>query len=130
MPGRAIPISFQLVREQETHHEKWSNEPIYHNTEPDLNPNGSLTEGEMERFVFDFAKDWVHHDKESDGCTRSADVEHSWERCIPIGAETLTNLPFCNAGPTLSTKFPSKMPMIMASKIHKTRSRSNHPRLL
>ena len=46
---------------------------------------------------------------------------------LPIGIETPTNSPLCNAGPTLSTKLPSRTPMIMASRIHRASSRSSHP---
>jgi hypothetical protein len=63
MLDRAFPISVELEVGHETDHEKWSEEPIYHNAEANLNPNGSLTKDEMERFVFHFAKNWEHHDE-------------------------------------------------------------------
>ena len=47
---------------------------------------------------------------------------------LPIGTETLTNLPFSRLSVTLGTKFPSKMPMTMARKIQTARNRSSHPR--
>lgn len=49
---------------------------------------------------------------------------------LPIGKDTSTKVPFCNAGPTLSTKFPSRMPTSMARKIHTARKRSRKPREL
>ena len=49
---------------------------------------------------------------------------------VPIGMDTPTNWPFFNAGPVLGTKFPSRMPMIIASKIQRARKRSSQPRLL
>jgi hypothetical protein len=78
MQDQAVLVRAELEVEQETDHEKWSDEPIYHNTEANLNPDGSLAEDEMESFIFDFAKDRIHHDKESNSCTRSAGPEHSW----------------------------------------------------
>jgi hypothetical protein len=58
---------------------------------------------------------------------RSTDVVHGY---APIGIDTPTNVPFCNAGPTLSTKLPSMIPMAMARKIQTARKRSRRPRLL
>ena len=48
----------------------------------------------------------------------------------PIGTETPTNLPFCNAGPVLGTKFPSMMPIAIANSIQRARNRSSQPKLL
>src|SRR5436190_18242497 len=47
------------------------------------------------------------------------------KRGIPIGTLTPTNCPFCNVGPVLGTKAPSKMPIVIASIIHMTRNRSS-----
>jgi len=75
MQDRAVLVRAELEVGHETDHEKWSHEPIHHNAEANLNPNGSFTEDKMERFIFDFAKNRVHHHKESNGCTRSAGPE-------------------------------------------------------
>ena len=45
----------------------------------------------------------------------------------PIGTDTPTKCPFCNAGAVCSTKFPSSMPMAMANIIHTARNRSSQP---
>lgn len=58
-----------------TYHEKRSDKPIDDNAEPNLNPNSSFTENVVQGFVFDFAKNWVHHDEESDSYERSAKQE-------------------------------------------------------
>lgn len=50
--------------------------------------------------------------------------------CLPIGIETPTNSPLCNAGPTLSTKLPSKMPITIARRIQRASRRSSQPKLL
>ena len=50
--------------------------------------------------------------------------------CSPIGTDTPTNLPFCNAGPVFGTKFPRMMPVAMANMIQSARNRSSHPRPL
>jgi hypothetical protein len=47
---------------------------------------------------------------------------------LPIGTETPTNCPFCNAGPVLGTKFPRIIPTAIARKIHRARNRSRNPR--
>ena len=47
-----------------------------------------------------------------------------------MGTETPTNFPFCNAGPVFGTKFPRRIPINMARKIHSARNRSSNPRLL
>ncbi|KAJ8603971.1 hypothetical protein MRB53_041990 [Persea americana] len=44
---------------------------------------------------------------------------------IPIGIDTPTNFPLCSAGPVLGTKFPSKIPIIIASRIHNASRRSS-----
>jgi hypothetical protein len=49
---------------------------------------------------------------------------------LPIGIDTPTNLPFCNAGPVLGTKLPSRTPMIMARRIQSASRRSSQPRAL
>jgi len=48
---------------------------------------------------------------------------------IPMGKLTPTNSPFRNAGPVEGTRFPSKMPMAIASiiQITRKRSRSDNP---
>jgi hypothetical protein len=51
-------------------------------------------------------------------------------RHVPMGILTPTNSPFCSAGPTESTVFPSTMPMAMARMIHITRNRSRKERPL
>lgn len=51
-------------------------------------------------------------------------------RPTAIGMDTPTNLPFWSAGPVSSTKFPRRIPMIMARRIHTARKRSSHPRPL
>ena len=48
----------------------------------------------------------------------------------PIGTETPTNFPFCSAELACGTKFPSMMPIAMASSIQSARRRSNQPRFL
>ena len=49
---------------------------------------------------------------------------------LPIGTDTPTNFPRCNAGPVLGTKFPRMMPMAMAKRIHSARKRSSNARFL
>jgi hypothetical protein len=45
-----------------------------------------------------------------------------------MGILTPTNSPFCNAGPTESTVFPSAIPTPIATRIHTTRKRSRKDR--
>jgi hypothetical protein len=59
-----------------------------------------------------------------------AGLRNSQCRSLPIGTETPTNFPRCNADPVLGTKLPSRIPMMMASRIHRARSRSSQPRAL
>jgi len=75
---------------------------------------------------------------------------------MPMGIDTPTNFPFCNAGPVLGTKFPSiipnpnqytlflhvlrlqalkqeikspiYLPIAIAKKIHRAKNRSNQPK--
>lgn len=91
----------------------------------------------MQRLVLHLAKDRVHHDEQPNGWRNTTIVSVSSIICIacglchiPIGIETPTNLPFFNDGPVLGTKFPSRMPTIIASKIQRARKRSSNPRLL
>lgn len=54
-----------------------------------------------------------------------------WRTCyVPIGMDTPTNLPFWSAGPVLGTKLPSRMPIIIASRIQSASKRSNQPKAL
>ena len=48
----------------------------------------------------------------------------------PIGAETPTNLPFCNAGPVLGTKSPRTMPIAIANRIQRAKNLSSKPEFL
>ena len=49
---------------------------------------------------------------------------------VPMGIDTPTNFPRCNAGPVSGTKFPRMMPTIMARRIQRARNWSRNPRLL
>ena len=65
-----------------------------------------------------------------EGVSIKSFIQILWQSCLPIGIETPTNSPFCKAGPMLSTKLPSRMPTIMASRIQRASSRSSQPKLL
>lgn len=64
-----------------------------------------------------------------DSSDRTADQNHH-QVYLPIGIETPTNFPFCNAGPVLGTKFPKIIPIAIARKIQTARKRSRIPNFL
>jgi hypothetical protein len=118
-----------------THHQKWSNDPVEQDTEAYLDPQLLRPESLVQGLVFDFTQDWVHHDKQADCCIQNRmSADESLQKCriycVPIGIDTPTNLPFCSAGPVLGTKFPRRIPIIIASRIHSASKRSSQPKAL
>lgn len=118
----------------EVYHKKWGNDPINNNTERNLNPHLTGLEDLMQTLKAHFAENGIHHYKQAnsyesvlaDGNRQCREVVEP----LPIGTETPTNFPLCNAGPVLGTKFPKIIPIAMARKIHTARNRSKRPRFL
>lgn len=118
----------------ETYHKKRGNDPINNDTERNLNPYLTGFEDLMQALKAHFAENGIHHDKQTNSYESA--LAHINRQCrgivktLPIGTETPTNFPLCNAGPVLGTKFPNIMPIAMARKIHTARNRSKRPRFL
>jgi len=55
---------------------------------------------------------------------------HGLRMGLPIGIETPTNSPLCNAGPMFGMKLPSMMPTAMARRIQRASNLSSQPRPL
>ncbi len=49
-----------------TYHNERSNNPVHHYGETYLDPDLAVLEDKMQCFVFDFAKNRIHHNQESD----------------------------------------------------------------
>lgn len=118
----------------EAYHEKRGNDPINNNTERNLNPYLTGFEDLMQALKAHFAENGIHHDKQANSYESVlADRNRQCREIVeplPIGTETPTNFPLCNAGPVLGTKFPKIIPIAMARKIHTARNRSKRPRFL
>ena len=128
-----LPCTHLMYRSKvgSTYHQEGRDQPVHHHAKHNLFPNLARSKGPMQRLILDLAQDRIHHDQQADRyCLVSRSVffaNHPQLNHLPIGTDTPTNFPFCNASPVLGTKFPRMIPIAIASKIHKARKRSSQP---
>lgn len=99
-PNRAsfVSLCISAIWEEKTYHYKRCNDPIDNNAEAQLYPYLPMCEHAMQRLIFDLAQYGIHHDQETNSCSKPISIRTSrWYRkntIIPIGTDTLMNLPF------------------------------------